>query len=167
MLQYKCGDTVVYGVHGVCSIVSLEERTVDRKKVTYYILEPNDQPGTRFFVPVHNEAAVAKMKRIITKQELDDILRSDTYAQSWIEDEGQRKQYYRELIVSGDRSALVRMVRCLYIHKRKQQESGKKFHLSDENFLKDAQKLLDSEFAHILDIPREKVKDYVLSIIEE
>lgn len=50
-MMFQVGDQVVYGIHGICQILDLEERTVDRKKIKYFALEPMDQPGARFFVP--------------------------------------------------------------------------------------------------------------------
>jgi len=51
------------------------------------------------------------------------------------------------------------------VQKQKQLEQGKKFHLCDESFLKDAMKLLDSEFAQILQIPRNEVPGYVMRMM--
>ena len=42
----QVGSQVVYGVHGVCNITGTEFRVIDRKKVEYLVLEPNDQPRT-------------------------------------------------------------------------------------------------------------------------
>jgi len=165
MPVYECGDQVVYGVHGVCKLLPMEDRMVDRKKVTYYVLESVDQPGSMFYVPAHNEAAVAKMRRLMSKEELEALLRSDISQDMWIEDEPKRKQFYRELINSGDRAGLIGMVRSLHVQKQKQLEQGKKFHLCDESFLKDAMKLLDSEFAQILQIPRNEVPGYVMRMM--
>ena len=38
--MYHIGDQVVYGIHGVCRIVDEEKSTVDRKTVTFLVLEP-------------------------------------------------------------------------------------------------------------------------------
>ncbi len=146
--MYSCGDRVLYGIHGVCEILTVEERKVDRKKIQYYVLEPVAQPGARFYVPTQNAAAVSKMRTVMTMEQLDQLLCSEEVRQdSWIADENQRKQHYRELITSGDRLSLLRMVRSLHCHKEQQREAGKKFHLSDENFLRDAERLLNSEFS--------------------
>lgn len=162
--MYSCGDRVLYGIHGVCEILALEDRKVDRKKIQYYVLEPVDQPGARFYVPTQNAAAVAKLRMIMTPQQLDELLCSEEVRQDcWIVDENQRKQHYRELITSGDRSSLLRMVRTLHRHKQEQQEAGKKFHLSDENFLRDAERVLNSEFSMILGIDPKEVGFYIKS----
>jgi len=168
MNKYAKGDQLVYGMHGVCSIVEIEKRTVDRKTVEYYVLEPNEQPGTRFYVPLHNEAAVAKLRPVLSANELNTLLRSQEADKDlWIADENQRKQCYRELIVSGDRHALISMVRTLHKHKQAQLAAGRKFHLCDETFLRDAEKLLNSEFSVILNIAQNQVGDYVQSILEK
>jgi len=164
---FKQGDQVVYGIHGVCKILNLEVRLIDSKNVEYYVLEPLDQPGARFFVPSQNPVAVAKLRQILTKSELDALLLSeDPTLDVWISDENSRKQCYRELITSGDRVALIRMIRSIHRHKALQQAAGKKLHLCDANFLQDAEKLLSSEFSIVLDIKPEDVGQYIQNAIE-
>lgn len=166
MLQL--GDRIVYGIHGVCCVVDIEQRIIDRKKADYYVLEPVDQPGAKFYVPTHNQIAVSKLRPLLTLQELEDLLQSpETHADIWIADENRRKQRYRELINSGDRASLICMIRSLHKHKEAQLSAGRKFHLCDENFLKDAQKLLTSEFSVVLNIPPSDVRAYIESKLSE
>lgn len=146
--MYQAGEQVVYGIHGVCTVIDIETKLVDRKKIPYYVLEPVDQPGARFYVPTEKPAAVAKMSPLLTPGELEKLFAdADNHENIWISDENQRKLRYRELISSGDRFVLISMVKALYEHKKQQVEKGKKFHLCDENFLRDAEKLLCSEVA--------------------
>lgn len=160
--MYQTGDRVIYGIHGVCRILDVEEKTVDRKKVSYYVLEPLDQQGTRYYIPAHNQAAVAKLNRLLSASELEELLASARAREdAWIADEGQRKQRYRELINSSDREALLAMIHALHRHKQMQVEAGRKFHLCDENFLRDAEKLLRAEFSLVLEIPLEQVGSYI------
>ena len=161
--MYQVGDQVLYGIHGVCGIVGTEKRSIDRKKVEYFILEPVNQPDARYYVPTQNQAALNKLRRIMTPQELDALLCSDEVRQDcWISDENQRKSRYKDLINSGDRGALLSMVRTLHQHRDAQAAAGRKFHLCDENFLRDAQKLLESEFSLVLGIEPAQVGPYVL-----
>lgn len=165
MLQ--CGDRVVYGIHGVCNILDVEVRTVDRKKVEYFVLSPIDQPEARFYVPTQNPAALAKLRPLLSRKELEELLHSDVVDENtWISDENQRKQRYRELITSSDRNALINMVRALHNHKAQQLAQGRKFHLCDENFLRDAEKLLTSEFSLVLEIPQNEVGKYIMNALE-
>ena len=164
----QLGDRVVYGIHGVCAIVDVEQRVIDRKKADYYVLEPLDQPGSKYYVPVHNQIAVSKLRQLLTAEELEVLLcSSEVKADIWIPNENLRKQRYREYINGGDRAALICMIRCLKQHKDSQLAAGRKFHLCDENFLKDAKKVLSSEFSLILGIPAAEVGAYVQSKIGE
>lgn len=160
--MFQVGDQVVYGIHGVCKILDQEERQVDRKKIRYFALEPIDQPGTRYYVPSENPAALAKLRDVIGKEELEELLRSQKIREDrWISDENRRKQLYRELIISGEREELLQMIGTLHRHKKEQAAAGRKLHLCDENFLRDAEKLLDSEFSLVLDISPSEVGSYI------
>ena len=166
--MFQQGSQVVYGVHGVCNILENETRVINRKKVEYYVLQPLEQPEARYYVPTQNEAAVAKMNPILTREGIEEMLRGkDILTQTWIEDENQRKLYYKSVIGSGDRAALIGMVRLLYHHKKQQLAAGHKFHISDENFMRDAEKLLSGEMSFVLGIPRGEVGDYIRSFLDD
>lgn len=166
--MYQVGNQVVYGVHGVCRIVDQEERVVDRKPVTYLALEPVGQDGSKFLVPTHNASAMAKLRPVLSQQELEAMLASDTVRKDgWIKDENLRKQTYRELINSGDRAKLLQMVRTLYRHKAQQAAAGRKVHLCDDNFLRDAEKLLLSEVSIVLNLDQEQAKKYIREKLKE
>ena len=162
MLQV--GMQVVYGIHGVCCIIDVEVRRVDRKNVEYFVLEPKEQPGARFYIPTQNQAALSKLRLLLTKEELEALITSEaTHQDCWVADENQRKLKYRELINGGDRAALISMIRALHKHRDNQLAAGRKFHLCDENFLRDAQKVLSSEFSLVLGIPQAEVGAYIES----
>lgn len=166
--MYQIGDKVVYGVHGVCMVVDQEERVVDRKRLTYLALEPVGQDGSRYLVPTHNAAAMAKLRSMLSREELDAIWQSEeVMADGWIRDENLRKQTYRELIGSGDRTKLMQMIRTLYRHKAQQTSAGKKVHLCDDNFLRDAEKLLASEVSIVMDMEPDQAKQYIRSKLKE
>lgn len=166
--MYQTGEQIVYGVHGVCRVAALEDRTVDRKRVTYLVLEPVGQGGSQYLVPTHNAAAMAKIKRMLTKEELASMMQSDAVrSDGWIRDEGQRKNLYRELISSGDRERLMQMVHTLYRHKAEQTKAGKKVHLCDDNFLRDAEKLLVGEVAVVMGMEPDEAKQYIRKQLKE
>ena len=166
--MYQIGDQVVYGVHGVCRVVDLEERLVDRKRLTYLALEPVGQDGSRYLVPTHNQVAMSKVKQMLSKEELADMLGSqEVRADGWIKDENLRKQTYRELISSGDRARLMQMIRTLYRHKVAQTAAGRKVHLCDDNFLRDAEKLLLSEVSIVMEMDTDQAKQYIRSKLKE
>lgn len=166
--MYQVGNQVVYGAHGVCRVVDQEERIVDRKRVTYLVLEPVGQEGSRFLVPTHNASAMSKVKHILTKEMLEAMLGSEEVrANGWIQDENQRKQTYRELLASGDRAKLMQMVRTLHRHKEEQAAAGRKVHMCDDNFLRDAEKLLLSEVSVVMELDQEQAKKYIRDKLKE
>lgn len=162
------GDLVVYGMHGVCRILGREVQRIDRNSVEYYVLEPVKHTGDRYYVPTQNAVAVSKMKPLLNKDQLDNLLSSpEATLDVWIEDENQRKQKYRELITSGDRVALLSMVRALHIHKEALRVQERRLHLCDVNFLRDAENLLGEEFSLVLGIEPNEVGNYIINAIKE
>lgn len=151
MNMYSLGEKVIYGVQGVCLVTDLEQRTVDGKQVTYLVLEPSEQSGSRYLVPTHNAAAMAKVRPILSPEDMEAMLSSGRVRTDvWIPEEGKRKQSYKELITSNDREQLAGMVAALYRHRAALTAAGKKIHMSDENFLRDAEKILSGEIAAAL-----------------
>ena len=162
-MNYKVDDTILYGTHGVCRIAEMAERKFGDKSMEYYILKPIDDDKATLFVPVNNEKLLAKMRRVLTAAEIYDLIKAmpaeDTI---WIENESARKEKYKELLSNGDRMGLVSLIKTLYQHQTEQKEKGKKLHIADERFMKDAERLLYAEFAHVLDIQYEQVLPFIL-----
>lgn len=166
-MDFQPGDQVVYGIHGVCRIGEIEKKTVDRKTVEYYVLRPCNQTDAIYYVPVHNQAAVAKMRKMLTAEQLNALLDSDEIRDDcWISEENLRKDRYRKLIARADCAELIAMISSLHLHKQRQLEAGKKFHICDENFLKDAQRLIASEVSQILNIQPGEVEGYIRGRLE-
>lgn len=164
--MFQTGSHVIYGIHGVCTVLGTEHRKIDRSNAEYYILEPIKQPGDRYYIPTQNATAVGKLKPLLTKEELDAMLASPEVGRDiWITDEALRKQCYREVISSNDRAALISMIKSLHVHRDEQLTQGRKFHQCDENFLRDAETLLSSEFSLILGITPSEVGEYIRNAI--
>ena len=158
MKMFSIGESVMYGVHGVCTVVGTQVQRVDRKNVTYLVLQPSQQGGSRFYLPLENPKAMEKVRPILTRQELDALVQDEAVrAGEWIADENRRKLRYREILASGDRAALLQMIHTVHAHAKQQLSSGKKVHICDENFLRDAHRLVEGEFSAVLGIPSDQV----------
>lgn len=162
--MYQVGQMIVYSSHGVCNIVDLEEKRIDRKNITYYVLEPVDQPGTRYYLPSENPIALAKSRPLYTRDDLVNMIAEPRRENIWIAEDNRRRQYYRELLSSVDMQAMIQMVRCLRAHRQAQLSQGKKFHICDDNFLRDAKRILTTEFLIVLQIPAEQLEPFLQSI---
>ena len=166
--MYCPGETVVYGIHGVCKILGSEKRVIGGKAETYMVLEPLNQEGSRYFVPVGNPAAMAKVRPVLTPKQLEQILEDASMQMGgWISDESQRKLRYRELIAAGDPAALANMIRALYLHRADCGARGKKVHLCDDNFLRDAEKVLISEISAVMDVSFEEARDMLRAKLKQ
>ncbi len=160
--MYGSGDYVIYGIHGVCRVMGREKQLVNRKRTEYLVLEPLGQAESRFYLPVANETAMAKLRPVLSPEAMSELLASREIRQdAWISEENQRKQHYRDLISSGDRTALLKMTSSLYRYRESQFAAGRKFHQCDENFLRDAEKLLASEIALVLEKTPEDARTYL------
>ena len=160
--MYQAGDRVLYGIHGVCCVKKAEERILDGNRRLFLVLEPEGQTGCQYLVPTHNAAAMAKLRPMLTVTELQQLLSSDEIRKNaWIADENQRKLAYRALISGGDRIQILQMIYALYHHQAKQSERGKKFHQCDENFLRDAEKLVCSEISAVMGMDADSTRSYL------
>lgn len=165
--MYKAGDTILYGAHGVCRIETVENRKFDKESKEYYVLRPVFDQKAVIYVPTQNKALTAKMKDVLSRERINEIIDQMPYQETnWIENETERKLYYRDLLESADRIEIARMIKTLYEYKQAQSARGKKLHLADERFFKDAEKLLYDEFALVLGIARTDVLPFIRNRIQ-
>ena len=59
------------------------------------------------------------------------------------------------------------MIRLLYLRREMLQETGKRLRTNDEQMLRDAEKLLNDEFALVLEIKEREVPEYIRSRVEK
>ena len=161
--MFQVNDTVLYGTEGVCVVEEIAERTFDRKTQEYYVLRPVD--GVRrstIFVPTQNEKLCARMHRLLSADEIREMIRQLPGAEPiWIDDDNLRRQRYAEILREGDRLTVLRLLKALYRHREALKTTGRKFHASDERFLKEGEKLIYSEFAHVLQMEVSQVLPYI------
>jgi len=161
------GDTVIYGANGVCEIDGITSQSFCGETREYYVLRSVYCAGETVFVPTDSAALTGKMYPALTPAEIDDLLTAlPRTAPAWIESDEERKVRFAEILTSGDRKALIGMVRALHDHKIQQEKRGKKLHLADERCYREGEKLLHEEFAHVLQIPPAQVADYIRERLE-
>lgn len=162
------GQTVVYGTEGVCIVSEIRKMKIGRETAQYYVLRPIYRENATVFVPLNNAALCAKMRPALTKNEIETVLsglaQEDT---PWIDDPAQRKESFQKILLSDDRRSQLHMVRLLYRHRRKLQELGKRLRMSDEQFLRDAEKLINDELSYALGIERVEVPAYIRGRLQE
>lgn len=165
--MFQINDVVVYGAQGVCEIVSIDEKKVNGETKKYLVLKPKDDRGATCFVPTWNEKATGKMRKVMTKEEVNAIIDSlPRQKPSWIANESERKDTYKKILTSGNQAAIISMIQALYLHKKEREADGKRLHMTDERFMKDAEQLLYNEWQYVLNVDKTGLMDYIFGRIE-
>ena len=165
--MWKLSDTVVYGSAGVCKIVDIREELFADEKRTYFILKPVFDDKTTIHVPTFNEKLMSKIKPVLKKAEALSLIKSIPEIEPlWIDGDKLRQEKYKEVLDSSDRTLLVSVIKALYERRAELTEKGKKMRSSDEYAFKDAEQLFENECAHVFAIPKNEVRDFILSKIE-
>lgn len=167
--MFQVSDVIIYGAQGVCQIIGIEEKSVSGVKKSYYVLKPVQDKGSTIFAPKDNEVVLKKMRRLLTRDEVHELIDSmQTEDGMWISNEVERKELYRGVLARGDHRELIKMIKAIYAHKLQREAEGKRLHLSDERFFKDAEQLLYNEFQYVLDISsKDEMMAYILARIEK
>lgn len=160
--MYQVGEKLLYGTEGVCRIDEICEMKIGAAKTKYYVLRPIYREGSTVFVPVDNEALTAKMRPLLTAEEIDALLKEVSGEETvWIEEASERKAQFQQAMLGNERREILRMLRTLYLRRKKLQAAGKHLRSNDDQMLRDAEKLLGDEFALVLGIRPREVPEYI------
>ena len=149
--MYQPTEMIQYAGSGVCIIQEIASMRFGRTREQYYVLKPLHQNTSVIYVPLKNEQLVAKMRPILTREELEALVeQAESIEPVWDDDVNQRKLIFEELLRSGKCEDLIRIIKTLLGQRTRRQAEGKMLHVSDENYLREAQRLLYDEFAGVL-----------------
>lgn len=167
--MFQVNDVIIYGAQGVCKITGTEEKTVSGVKRTYFVLKPVGDKGSTFYAPTDNELVLKKMRRLLTKDQIHKLIDSMPGEDAvWIQNENERKELYRNILAKGEPLELIKMIKAIYAHKKEREAEGKRLHMSDERFFKDAELLLYNEFQYVLDIGgKDDLMTYIFARLEK
>lgn len=167
---YQKGDHVRYGTNGVCVIADIETiPSMDRRSIKdYYVLRPVAESGTRIFVPLDNPALLGRMHAILTREEIDEAIRQSALAPlEWVQDRNRRAEAFKDILKAAEPLSLLRLCCCVHDRRLRLSQEGKRLSGSDEAILKQAEKLVENEFAFSLKIPRGEVGAYIHDLWRE
>lgn len=74
--MFQVNDVVVYGLQGVCEIVGIDGQKVNGVIKNYFVLKPKNDKGATFYIPTWNEKAWSKMRKVMTKKDVDALIDS-------------------------------------------------------------------------------------------
>lgn len=165
--MYQIKDVIMYGSQGVCEITGIEEKSISGVKRKYFVLKPVRDNGSTIFAPTDNEQVLKKMRRLLSAEEINTLIDSMAKEEAaWIANESQRKDVFRATLAGGNHSELIRMIKAIYLHKQEREAAGKRLHMTDDRFFKDAEQILYNEFQYVLKLSnKEELMSYILARI--
>ena len=156
--EFKTGETVLYTGQGVFKINGTEIKRLGGCSIKYLVLLPLNKNDPTIYIPCENKELMSKLRHILSAEEIyqliDEVGKTEPV---WIENENERKDLFSEIIREGDRKKLMLLIRSVWLHGAQQQKSGRRLHQSDEAQMKQAEHLLYTEFASVLNIKPEDV----------
>lgn len=165
--MFSIGEKVVYGAYGVMDIVDMRDVAFDDRIRRYYVLcEVGGNSASETLVPMDNETVVSQMKRLLTPDEMTAAIREakEKTDLPWLPDNRARAEYFKTVIASGDRVAILVMIRSIVEAGKRRATEGKKNFLSDETAMRKAEKVLYSEISLVMGIPLAGVAEFIESV---
>jgi CarD family transcriptional regulator len=163
--MYNIGDLVIYSAHGICEINDICDKTVSGISRSYYVLHPMDNKHQlTISIPVNNDKVA--ILDLIQKEESQEILESFKYpGVEWIDKPNIRLQIYSEILNTGERKEIAKVINTLMRKKIDVELQDKKINEQDRKLLINAQNILFKELAISLDTSYEKINEMIISNI--
>lgn len=160
--MYQINDLIIYGKNGVCKVEGIGRPNISGidKDKQYYILKPVYSKSGVIYTPVDN--VKVQLRSIISEKDAEDLIKSIpdilTFEAS---NDKLVEEKYKEAINTQDCKELVKIIKTIYEKQELKTKEGKKLGQIDERYRKQAEELLYSELAVVLDMDRDAVKEYV------
>lgn|SRR5690625_4653215 len=165
-IMFNVGDMIIYSTHGLCEINDICEKKVGSITRTYYVMNPIED--TKLTISIPKEIGEKNMQRIMEKSEAEKLLQSfQNTGIPWIEDARERNKKYSNLVKTGERKDISRIVNTLMRKESELRKNKKKMSEQDRKLLESIQQILFQEMAISMDIPLEDISEEVDSIIKQ
>lgn len=156
--MFGVNDTVAYSSNGICRITEIRKQKSGKNMVEFFVLKPVYNEGSTIFVPVNNQVLTSRMRRTLSREEVMDLISGLPAAgELWPENESERQASFKAILQSGNQENILRIIKSLHCHARRCTAAGRKFRVSDERILKEAENILYEEFAYALGISKDQV----------
>ena len=167
ILMFEVDDYIMYGMTGVCKVLDItNEKFINSDKREYYVLSPIYSDNTIIKIPVDNNKV--PMRKVISKGDVTSLINNIPNMETlWIEDEKKRNEKFKIMLKSGQCEKLIKLIRSIDSNKEYVKSIGKKSYQADNHIMKEAERLLNEEFAIILDISPDEITSYISSKINQ
>ena len=165
---FRVGDNVNYKNGGICRIVDICELDYGAGKQAYYVLRSVYENDTTIRVPVNSKAVQTNMRRLLSKEEIDQIILDTEHSENlWVEDYKKRAAAFEQILDSGNRADILWVIKSLSLYRQKAREQKRKFGVTDEKLLEKASKMVLQEISFILDLKQNEVLPYIIQKAQE
>ncbi|MGN1225468.1 MAG: CarD family transcriptional regulator [Ruminococcus sp.] len=166
--MYEIESVVMHITNGICKIKDIQEKSFTQNiNQKYYVLQPVFETGTTLFVPIENNPA--RIRTLLTKEEINGMMQilANQQDKPWINDDNQRLSHFKIVLKNGNQQEILSMLHTIYLKQIQKKQAGKKLRFTDEQVKNAAEKLVRQEFSYVLQIPQEKVPDWICSHITQ
>src|SRR5699024_6203193 len=161
--MFQVGDAVSYGTSGVCTIAEKKKVCLAGQPCECYILKPVYDRTMKICVPCNSQVLLERMRTLPSKEEILELLQEP--APEHNSDPEVRKERYRQTLQSGDRHALLRMIRDIYTERRHRHAMGKQLSSYEDSALREAQHILHSEVAYTMGIEPQEGPEFIAGVL--
>lgn len=159
---FKTSDVVVYGAQGICRIDCIQLKEIGRQSAEYYVLKPIFNESTALFVPVDNQVLVAKMQKLLTKAQMQELVeRLPEIDVIKATDENQKREIYKSILSGNDREKLISLIKTIRLERDTRRQNNKKLNINDEQTLRKAEMLFYNEFAFVNNIEPDEARKLI------
>ncbi len=161
-------DYIIYGSMSVCKILDIiEEENIYIGLKSYYVIQPvYSDKNTIIKVPIDSKKV--SMRHLLSENEVMSIIKNIPNIEAiQIDNDKQRSEHFKSVIKNSICEELTQLVKSVDLSAQEKLSIGKKLSKTDEDFKKTAEKLIDEEFATVLNIPVQDVPSFILNNIPQ
>lgn len=156
--MYKVNDYLVYG-KDVCKVCEIEEKKFNNED--YYLLRPIKDSSLKIEVPISNKTN--KIRDLITKEELETIIKQIPNIPLIETDEKFIEAEYKSLLTNPSHEDLIKIIKTTYLRNKMRLDNNKKTTDKDTKYFELAEEYLYNEFSVVLGYDYEQTKNYIIN----
>ncbi len=162
-LTRSIGEYVVYKKHGVYIIEGTKQEKIAGEIKTYYVLRSVYDEKSTVYVPADSEVLVAQMEDVLTKAQIDQIIRESSKVNlEWKTPAALRSPYLEEIVKGMSLPEIIAMYILLREKREEAIKTKTKVFAHDERMLNQAVKIIFEAFSFTLGLKKDEIIAYIL-----
>ncbi len=165
-MQLLPNEYVMYQAAGICRFKEIVKRCFDGKtQREYIVLVPEASDKSTYYIPC--DMADKKLRKLMTRDEIYALIDSiPDIAPCKCGNRNENKIIFSSIMKSDDCEQIISLIKSLYLKQEGKQSSGGHLSATEENAMKAAENIVYQEFAIVLGISPDSVKDFISERIE-